>query len=436
MSGVTRAKIRKAVIAGGSHPALDKRAQRFVEVITKAEIEKIDVNSRFYNPDSSNLTLNEVELQGDFKWVWMTIPWTQENETIGMGLLDFNMVLTGVLIAKQGFEMIKTAKITGDFILKLNGIAKVIIGFGRIATKIVCTVFYSLTLAAQQAAGKVAGLVSSILGSTLSYFMAFPYAFKCASGARVLNLLKGKDQSFVDGLKEKLIEYEQKSPKEKEDVKKVARERGGVTPEELKSVAPNAYAKLLKGEQVKLEDLHKEIKATMTISGIAAGIFIVAAVTGVVGMFLTAGVAPLILAVIGMIAGVASTALDGMAVVDILKKMTKLGKKDLIVKIITITVAVLTIALTIAFPPASAAVLACSLLVSGFILAVPVGSIIYLKIKEARLDEEVRRKKQEALDAQDNERARLEMLRHPSNSHEETLAAIFAHEQMLAEENK
>lgn len=427
MSQVTNTKIDKAVIVGESLPALDLRAQSFVKVISQAEMEKIDVNSRFYNPDSSNLTLNEAELQGDFKWVWMTIPWAQENVTNGMGLLDFNMVVTGVLIAKQGFEMIKTAKKIGDFVLKLNGIAKVIIGFGRIATKIAGTVFYSLRLAAQQAAGKVAGLASSILGSALSYFMAIPHAFKCASGAKVQDLLKGKDQDFVDGLSEKLIKYEQKNPIEKEEVKKAARKKAGVTPEELKSVAPNAYAKLLKGKKVSLDDLKKEIKATMTISGIAAGIFIVAAVTGVVGMFLTGGVAPLVLAVIGMIAGIAAIALDGMAVIDILKKMTKLGKKDLIIKIITITVAVLTIALTVAFPPASAAVLACSLVVSGFILSVPVGSIIYLKLKEARLAEEVERKKQEKIEEQHKKKAAL---------FEETLEAIAIHNQMREAEKE
>ncbi|MCH9620709.1 MAG: hypothetical protein S4CHLAM20_01100 [Chlamydiia bacterium] len=159
--------------------------------------------------------------------------------------------------------------------------------------------------------------------------------------------------------------------------------------QKIKLVAPNTYAKLMKGERGPhlLEELKQECKKSAIFAGLQAAASITIIITSILSIFFSSGVAVMILGLVTILVGLGGTVVDGVTLIETLKAATKLGKRDLIIKVLCIIIGVISLTVSVLFAPSLAIAIA-GAIAGAAILAVPVGSLAYLAEKERRLNKE------------------------------------------------
>ena len=294
-----------------------------------------------------------------------------------MGFAGTAELIPAVMRVVEGVKLAKTTKKTGDTagqVFAGIGVARGIATTAKIgmdvsvgATKIV------------ELTGKVAAVASPVLS-------------QAAGGVTILNTLTKVVPLLMKLHQSRII---------KAAIKKHG--KAGLAmifetkPHDLKRIAPKTYEKLRNGalftDSLVTEAL-KEIRKTELWYGIGSSIFIAAIIATIASIVFTAGSSLVVASIIGLVVAVLATGFDFSLLVKALKNTNFLSKKDLAVKIIAIIIGVAVIAASIALAPTAAIAIA-SAVVGVVMLAAPIGSIIYLKMKEARLQEEEEKRKKE-----------------------------------------
>ena len=239
---------------------------------------------------------------------------------------------------------------------------------------VVGTVWSGLSIAALATTSKTVavaaqsvGTASSGLGLALYLFMAIPQGIKAAKALKLvkdLNELE-KHGTSVDSLQ---TIYETR-------------------PNDLKLAAPKVFAMIAEKNgsvsKADVEAVIKEARATAVFSIVVISACVISILATALGLAFTAGPGVIVAAVGCLIATLAMSGIDCYAMITYLKETSALSTKDLVVKVITIILAIATLAVTVAFAP-TLALQVLGGIVGAIMIAIPIISIAVVKEKERK----------------------------------------------------
>ena len=320
-----------------------------------------DVNDTYVSGDGSGLGRKIVGLTKSANPTLAAILSTSSAQSIVTGAVRLCKAINDIKNL-QGKELAyKTTDVSKHVLVGLNTTLAVV----EVTSGVVGTVGAGFTMAALQTATKAAVVVAPILGKigggvglALYTIMAIPHAIKAVKTlilVKQLGLQKTEDlQSFYEEHKDALNEV---APKAFNAIK-----NNSITPEDVKNLIKEARG-----------------NAVLSILVIAACVISILGVA--LGLALSAGPGLIVAAVVSLIATLSMTGIDGYSMIQSLREKTRLSDKDLIVKIVIIALAAVTLVLAVYFAP-TLALAALGGIIGGIMIAVPMTSIIVLKIKE------------------------------------------------------
>lgn len=290
------------------------------------------LSSAMSTANSMTILTGVIRLLGHLKGLGKKPKGENPTETLNKKTTEVGQkAITGLGIALSGVEMASGAVSTASSITSLVAI--------KTAAKAAVAALPALSGA------------SSGIGVALYTFMAAPHAIKVARGLEVLEKIK-----TLGGLEKLKTE----------------------NPELLKLVAPSHG---LTGD---LEEVKKEIQGNSVFSVLLISTCILCIVGTALGLAFAAGPGLIVACVVGLVATLAMSGIDGYCMVQALKNTSKLHKKDLIIKIITIALALTTLAISVVFAPTLALQILAGV-VGAIMVAVPITSIALLKAKEEKV---------------------------------------------------
>ncbi len=181
-------------------------------------------------------------------------------------------------------------------------------------------------------------------------------------------------------------------------------------PGAIELALPDVYKKLKDGKKITVKELYeisKGLNESIKMNLIRVIVSSVALLLSVLGAVLTTGVAPLAILIATLVVNLMFGAIDVKSIIEMLKKAVNLTNKDIVIKVLTIVLALTAAVVSVVLAPSVGLQIAAGV-ASGVMALIPVVSLVAVSMKVKRLEEDKKaRKKQEAMDADLKELNRL-----------------------------
>jgi hypothetical protein len=326
----------------------------------------------------------------------------------GLGMCSATSIAPAVLEVESGLLMLNLANETNNGVQRLFAAFKIAIGVMKLlykAEKTSCYVFTLVNIHACNAGLKaliaVLKTVGGIGAAVLYTLMSIPQCIKASKADKVLRQLNPNNPSALLDLYNhcsgeiELQTWNSNVPTQVDNCndfqgKLIKKEHkfSTITLAELKVVAPRTFDRLKSGERgpqlikAARKECKKKIIETTVITAISALMAIFIGST----MAVAGGTILLVRTIVLLTFAAIKSVKDGASLIRTLKKTDMMSKRDLLINTITIAIIVTSIVLACVFATSPAMMIA-SIVMGVVLLALPIGTIAYMKIKQKKFED-------------------------------------------------